>query len=164
MIDFLSGENLTMMGQVLLAALLGAVIGTERELSRKPAGIRTYALVSMGSCLFTVISIFAADMARVILDDPSAFSDVGRIAAQVVVGIGFIGAGLAISHGSKVRGITTAAGVWVAAAVGMAVGFRMYAAAVFTALLALLIFVLLWQVEVRLVKKYASEPPSEMDV
>lgn len=150
------------MGQILLAAFLGALVGAERELARKPAGIRTYALVSMGACLFTIISIFAGEFARNILNDSSAFTDIARIAAQVVVGIGFLGAGLAIFHGEKVRGLTTAAGVWVAAAIGMAVGFRMYSVAIFTTFVVLLIFVLLWKVEEFLIKKYASKPPGDV--
>lgn len=162
MSEFLGGENLILMGQLLLATFLGALVGVERELARKPAGVRTYALVSLGACLFTVISIFAGTFARNILNDPSAFTDIARIAAQVVVGIGFLGAGLAIFHGEKVNGLTTAAGVWVSAAIGMAVGFRMYFIAIFTALVVLLVFVALWKLEAVLVKKYASEPPGDI--
>ena len=156
-------ENLIMMGQILLAAFLGVLVGAERELARKPAGMRTYALVSMGACIFTIISIFAGRMSGMILGTPDdAFTDVSRIAAQVVVGIGFIGAGMAIFQGTKVRGLTTAAGVWVSAAIGMAIGFRMYSIAIFTTLVVLLIFVFLWQLEVRIVKRYASEPPEDV--
>lgn len=160
--DFFGGDNLQIMGQLLLAALLGATVGMERELARKSAGMRTYALVSMGSCLFSVISIFAGDMASVILNDPRVYADAARIAAQVVTGIGFIGAGLTIFHQAKVQGLTTAAGVWVSAAIGMAVGFRMYSIAVFAAIVTIFIFVILWQIESRFVKKFSNNPSEDL--
>ena len=99
--------------RLLLAAVLGAAIGLERELHDHPAGMRTHLLVSVGSATFTVLSLFA-------FVAPGA--DPGRIAAQVVSGIGFLGAGAILKYGATVRGLTTAASLWAVAAVGMAAG------------------------------------------
>ena len=99
--------------RLLLAAVLGAAIGLERELHDHPAGMRTHLLVSVGSATFTVLSMFAFAT-----DD----SDPGRIAAQIVSGIGFLGAGAILKYGATVRGLTTAASLWAVAAVGMAAG------------------------------------------
>lgn len=142
--------------QLGLAVFLGAAIGLERELSRKTAGLRTYALVSLGSAIFTIVSghlMDGNDLAGVINYDP------GRIASQIVTGIGFIGAGMIIFNQSKLQGITTAAGIWVTASIGMAVGFRFYAMAVLATILVLFIFVFLWLLEEWIVKKFASEAP-----
>lgn len=143
--------------QLGLAVLLGAVIGLERELARKTAGMRTYALVALGSAVFTIISghlMDSGELIGVINYDPS------RIAAQIITGIGFIGAGMIIFNQSKLQGITTAAGIWVTAAIGMAVGFKFYTMAVTATVLALFIFVFLWLLEDWIVKKFASEAPS----
>ncbi|OGY63790.1 MAG: hypothetical protein A3J53_01765 [Candidatus Harrisonbacteria bacterium RIFCSPHIGHO2_02_FULL_40_20] len=148
--DFLGGENLEIFGQLALAVLLGSLVGLERELARKKAGIRTFALVALGSCLFSIISKLAfKEFWGVPGFDPS------RIASQVVVGIGFIGAGSIIFYQSNVRGLTTAAGLWVSAAIGMAIGFKLYAIGIFAALLTILVLVLLWIFEVKIVKKTA---------
>jgi putative Mg2+ transporter-C (MgtC) family protein len=100
--------------RLLLAAVLGAVIGFEREIHDHPAGMRTHLLVSLGSAIFTVVSIFGFGDA--------AITDPSRVAAQIVTGIGFLGAGAIIKYGTSVRGLTTAASLWATAAVGMAVG------------------------------------------
>jgi len=99
--------------RLLIAAVLGAAIGIEREARDQPAGIRTHMLVSVGSATFTVLSIFA-------FAAPGA--DPGRVAAQIVSGIGFLGAGAIIKYGVNVRGLTTAASLWAVAGVGMAAG------------------------------------------
>ncbi|MBI2591758.1 MAG: MgtC/SapB family protein [Candidatus Brennerbacteria bacterium] len=153
---FFDSENLEIFFQLFLAASLGAFLGVERELARKTAGLRTYALVSMGSALFSIISTIAfKEFVGTTSFDPS------RIASQVVVGIGFIGAGLIVFHNSRIQGLTTAAGLWVAAAIGMAVGYKFYAIAVFTAFLTLFIFVVFWIVE-HYLKKW-SIAPSDYD-
>lgn len=113
--------------KMLLAIFLGGFIGMEREALGKPAGARTYALVAMGSTLFTLLAIGP-------LAQPSA-------AGQIIVGIGFIGAGLIIFHKQHVEGLTTAAGLWAVAALGMAIGLDWYAVA---AIAAILIFGLLY--------------------
>ena len=104
-----------MVFRLILAAALGALVGYERERLGKPAGIRTYGMVSLGASLFTVISLGGF-----------ASGDPARIAAQVVTGIGFIGAGAILHRGSKVQGLTTAASLWVAAALGVSVGVGMF--------------------------------------
>jgi len=148
--DFLGGENLEIFGQLLLAVVLGSLIGMERELAKKKAGMRTFALVALGSCLFSIISKLAfKEFWGVPGFDPS------RIASQVVVGIGFIGAGSIIFYQSNIRGLTTAAGLWVSAAIGMAIGFKLYAIGIFAALLTILVLVLLWIFEIKIVKKTA---------
>lgn len=154
-------ENLESFGQLLLSVLLGSIIGLERELARKKAGMRTFALVSLGACLFSIISKLAfREFWGVPGFDPS------RIASQIVVGIGFIGAGAIILRESiDVRGLTTAAGLWVSAAIGMAVGFQLYSIAVFTTLLTIGVLILMWILEFRLVRKIGSrsDEPSEID-
>ena len=108
--------ELDLVGRLLLAAVLGAVIGIEREVHDHPAGIRTHLLVSLGSALFTVLSIVGFPSADGTATDPS------RVAAQIVTGIGFLGAGAILKYGPTVRGLTTAASLWAAAGIGMAAG------------------------------------------
>ena len=102
--------------RLLVAAVLGAVIGVERELHDHPAGIRTHLLVALGSALFTVLSIVGFPSPVGVATDPS------RVAAQIVTGIGFLGAGAILKYGPTVRGLTTAASLWAAAGIGMAAG------------------------------------------
>lgn len=118
---------------LVLASLLGAAMGLQREVSGKSAGFRTYALVALGACAFTILSRTAFVPPMMGAFDPS------RIAAQVVVGIGFIGAGLIFVRGGHVEGLTTASGLWVAAAVGMSVGAAQYAIAIITTAIAFLL-------------------------
>lgn len=121
-LESLSGLNLEMIARLLLAVALGGLIGFEREITRRPAGLRTHMLVSLGSALFTIISItFAQDPAR--------------IAAAIVTGIGFLGAGSIIALRGHVQGITTAASIWVVASVGLGVGVGEYALSIIGAVL-----------------------------
>ena len=113
--------------RIFIAGLLGGAIGLEREYRAKEAGLRTHFLVGLGSGLFMILS--AHGFSDVALNEATRH-DVSRIAAQVVSGIGFIGAGCIIFQKHAVRGLTTAAGLWVAAAIGMAAGAGMYAVAV----------------------------------
>jgi putative Mg2+ transporter-C (MgtC) family protein len=117
-----AGDQLEIVARLLLAAALGALMGLERELRGMPAGVRTIALVTMGAALFT-------EMSGLI----SGGED--RIAAGIVTGIGFLGAGVIFREGYTVKGITTAATIWSAAAVGMAVGRELYLVAVLGALI-----------------------------
>ena len=122
----------TMVLRLLLAAALGAVIGIQREHAKKPAGLRTHILISLGACLFTVISIYAFS------------ADLARVAAGVVTGIGFIGGG-AIIRGSRegiIAGLTTAASIWMMAGIGLAVGVGFYLVAVVATIIALLILMI----------------------
>jgi putative Mg2+ transporter-C (MgtC) family protein len=102
--------------RLLLSAFLGALIGVEREIHDHPAGIRTHLLVALGSALFTVLSIVGFPSSGDVATDPS------RVAAQIVTGIGFLGAGAILKYGPTVRGLTTAASLWAAAGIGMAAG------------------------------------------
>jgi putative Mg2+ transporter-C (MgtC) family protein len=135
-----NNPELIIFGRLILAVILGALIGIERELLKKTAGIRTHALVSLGACLFTSISAFA-------FKEFGGAIDPSRIPSNIVVGIGFLGAGVIIFHQSKLQGITTAAGLWVAGAIGMAVGFGFNLVAIFTTFLTLLVFTLLGRFE-----------------
>ena len=112
--------------RLFAAGLLGGLIGLEREFRAKEAGVRTHFIVALGSALFMIISEFAFDGKQ---------HDAARVAAQVVSGIGFIGAGVIIFQRNVVRGITTAAGLWVAAAIGLACGDGMYPVAIAAAVL-----------------------------
>lgn len=120
---------------ILVAALLGGVIGLERGYRAKEAGFRTHFLVALGAALFMVLSAHGFEGALV---TENHRLDVSRIAAQVVSGIGFIGAGTIIFQRQMVHGLTTAAGLWVTAAIGMACGAGMYMLAAFTTLLVLI--------------------------
>ena len=106
--------------RILAAAGMGAVIGLERELRSKEAGIRTHFLVALGSALFMIISAYGFEGAQ------AGRFDVARVAAQVVTGIGFLGAGVIIFQKNSVHGLTTAAGLWVTAAIGLGCGGGMY--------------------------------------
>src|SRR5438270_7444577 len=144
------------LGRVALAAALGAVLGLERELRDREAGLRTHLLVSVGSALFTIVSAygfreFLTSGQSVVRADPT------RIAAQIVTGIGFLGAGAIIRQGLAIRGLTTAATLWVVAAIGLAAGAGYYSAAVVTTVLVL---VSLWPLRIlayRIFLRYRPE-------
>jgi putative Mg2+ transporter-C (MgtC) family protein len=124
--------------RLLLAALLGGIIGLERELRHKPSGLRTNMLISLGSALFTIISYqLAGDVG----------GDHTRIAAQIIPGIGFIGAGVVLRERGTIVGITSAATIFVMASVGMACGSGMPVTAIFTTLMLLVVLVLLGMAE-----------------
>lgn len=116
--------------KLLISMLLGGLIGLERELRDKPAGLRTHMLVSIGACLYTLISIHTFNF------DPA------RIASGIVTGIGFIGAGTIIADRGNIRGITTAASLWVVASIGLAVGVGSYLLAFITSVIVFLILFL----------------------
>ena len=121
--------------RVFIAAILGAIIGFEREYRAKEAGVRTHFLVAMGSALFMILSQYGfGDM----LGAPSISLDPSRIASQVVTGIGFIGAGTIIFQKHMIKGLTTAAGLWVTSAIGLACGAGMYLLATTATLLVLI--------------------------
>ena len=124
--------------RLLVATALGAVIGLDREYRTKAAGFRTHVLVALGSALFMIISVHGFD--DLPKDQMTLRMDPARIAAQVVTGIGFIGAGTIIFQKNGVKGLTTAAGLWVTAAVGMACGVGMYVLAIVSTLLVLICF------------------------
>ncbi len=126
--------------KLALACILGALIGLERESLNRPAGLRTYTLVCVGSTLAMIVSI---DIYMQYYQTVNA--DPGRIAAQVVSGIGFLGAGTIMREGASVRGLTTAAGLWVVACIGLAIGAGLYIPAVASTIL--ILFVLIYFVQ-----------------
>jgi putative Mg2+ transporter-C (MgtC) family protein len=126
-----------LMVRLLLAALLGAALGVEREIRRKPAGLRTNILIGLGSALFTVLS----------LDIGRAAATPDRIVAQVVTGIGFLGGGAILRGRSTVHGMTTAATIWVNAAIGVAAGAGEFAVALFGTAITLTVLIVLAPIE-----------------
>lgn len=134
--------------RLVAAGLMGGLIGLEREFRAKEAGVRTHFIVALGSALFMIISQYAFGTQQ---------HDAARVAAQVVSGIGFIGAGVIIFQKNSIRGITTAAGLWVAAAIGLACGAGMYALAAAASLLTILVLELM-----NLVNRYFSEKIAEL--
>ena len=125
--------------RIIVAAFLGGLIGLERDVHGRAAGLRTHLLVSLGSALFMVMSELVATHAVTLTNQGLArmFSDPGRIAAQIVTGIGFLGAGTIIKEGLTIRGLTTAACLWLVAAVGMAAGGGYLLIAISTTFIAL---------------------------
>lgn len=132
--------------KVLVAALLGAIIGLEREWSGKPAGLRTLILVCAGSALFTIVSYNVAELGL------AGSTDVSRIASNIVTGIGFIGAGIIFKGRNNVHGLTTAATIWMSAAIGMAVGTGDYDLAIAATIVVWFILVILQWGEIMLNK------------
>ena len=127
--------NVDFMLRLLVAGILGAIIGLDREYRAKEAGYRTHFLVSLGSALIMIVSQYGF---QEIIKENSVTLDPSRVAAQVVSGIGFIGAGTIILQKQIVRGLTTAAGIWATAGIGLAVGAGMYAICIATTVLTLI--------------------------
>lgn len=148
--------------RLLIAAAAGAAVGLERELREQPAGLRTHILVAVGACLFTLVSAFGFDDFAGRSAAVAVRADVTRIASQVVVGIGFLGGGTILRHGATIRGLTTAASLWVTAAVGLAVGVGFYLGAGVAAAIAVFSLAGLKPLERRLVRGLRQEeaPPS----
>ena len=138
--------------QIILAALLGGMIGFERDWHGHAAGLRTNILVAVGSCLFTILSIEGFPLR-------GAAQDTARIAAQIVSGVGFLGAGVLLQSRSGVRGLTTAATIWLVAAIGMAVGAGLYFLSIFTTLFSLIVLVFLHPVSTWLERRAQRKPP-----
>ena len=139
------GLDYTMIFQLLTAFILGGFLGLERERVGKVAGVRTFSLVSLSSALYVIVSQnINTSIIKLLQVDPTipatAYGlDPTRILGQIVLGIGFLGAGIIIHHGYEVIGLTTAASLWTAAAVGAAVGFGFYGLAILSVVLALII-------------------------
>jgi putative Mg2+ transporter-C (MgtC) family protein len=129
-------EALEIVFKLSLACILGGIVGLERESLNRPAGFRTYTVVCVGSALAMVVSI---DMFTQFYHHVNA--DQGRIAAQVISGIGFLGAGTIMKEGATIRGLTTAAGLWVVACIGLAAGAGMYMAAIVATFLILFVLI-----------------------
>ncbi|WP_298273313.1 MgtC/SapB family protein [Geobacter sp.] len=139
--------NVEIIIRLVLASLLGALIGLEREIHGRPAGFRTHLLVSLGACLFAASSIEFYRVYGNFSGSGPVGVDPSRIAAQVVPGIGFLGAGAIIREGASIRGLTTAACLWIAAAIGLACGAGLYAVSVVVTSISLATLLLLKKVE-----------------
>jgi putative Mg2+ transporter-C (MgtC) family protein len=144
--------------RVVLAGVLGGAIGAEREIREREAGLRTHMLVAVGAALFTIVSAYAWGDFEFSAGSGVTF-DPTRIAAQIVTGIGFLGAGAIIRQGLSIRGLTTAASLWVVAAIGMASGAGYYSAAVITTVLVL---VSLWPLRILAFRIFERIRPGEL--
>lgn len=128
--------------RLVLSVFLSGLIGLERQFHRRTAGLRTHILVCLGSCLIMLTSLYVFDIYK-----DKVPLDPARIAAGVITGIGFLGAGTIIREREGIRGLTTAASLWVVAGIGLAVGVGFYKAGIFTAILALVVLLFLRYVE-----------------
>lgn len=142
------------LGRLTLAAVMGGIVGAEREISGHPAGLRTNILISVSACLFTILSIRAFPL-------KGAAQDTARVAAQVVTGVGFLGAGAVLQTRRSVFGLTTAATIWLVAAVGMALATDQYLLGVLTTLLTTGILVLLAPLSDRLAELAERRNPPD---
>lgn len=138
-------NNVELVLRLILAAIIGGFIGIEREVSNRPAGLRTHILVTVGSALITLVS-----------KDAFIGGDPARIAAQIVTGIGFLGAGTIIKTGNSIKGLTTAASLWISAGIGMAIGSGYYLGGLVTAGIVLLTLINIGGFERRLIKRTYS--------
>ena len=142
-LTILSAEPWNLFIRILVAAILGGVLGIERDIHGRQAGLRTHILVSVGSALFFILSTHIATFNVIVPDGFMKVTDPGRIAAQIVTGIGFLGAGVILKEGFTVVGLTTAACLWISAAIGMTAGAGLYSIAISTTILSLFSLVLL---------------------
>jgi len=141
--------------RLTVAIFLTALFGIERELTGKVAGLRTHILVSAGACVFTLLSLYGFRMH--VTDGLVGVNDPARIGAQIITGIGFIGAGTIMRNGSNILGITTASTLWMAAAIGMACGCGLFSISVFATLLTLFVLILIRQFEKRFLSDYLKK-------
>jgi len=151
----LANTEVQMLLRLLLATFLGGVVGIERGKGDRPAGLRTHVLVCAGSALFMLVSIFGfgdTTPVHTTADDLGVRRDSARIAAQVVSGIGFLGAGTIIHEGLSIKGLTTAASMWMVSAIGLAVGAGMYVLSIGATILTLIVLTLLhkWEKQIGL--------------
>ncbi len=141
-VNFIGNQETEILIRLTVAMFLGMILGIERVAAHKVAGMRTYALVSLGSALFVVISeIIGRESVGTMNFDPI------RMASQIVVGIGFLGTGLIIFTDSKVIGLTTAAGLWMAGGIGISAGYGMYFLAVSATVMTMFVFTVMWIIE-----------------
>ncbi len=148
--------------RLVLALLLGSIVGMEREYTQQSAGLRTHILVCLGSAVFTIVSI--TDMGHglsFVNADPNVtyrlVRDPARIAAQIVPGIGFIGGGAVLRHGASIRGLTTAASLWMMASIGMLLGIGSYQLAIVATLFSFLVLFIIGGLERTMFKKYLKK-------
>jgi putative Mg2+ transporter-C (MgtC) family protein len=144
--NFLSPQWIDLYIRLIVAMLLGLLIGTERVIAHKTAGMRTYTLVSMGAALFVVISTMIGTLY------PGVSFNGAYIPAAIITGVGFIGSGLMVWQHQHLLGITSAASLWISAGIGIACGFGLYPLAIVATILVLFVFIVLWFMEQRLKK------------
>jgi putative Mg2+ transporter-C (MgtC) family protein len=142
--------------RLALAMVVGAVLGVERERLDRPAGLRTYMLVVEGACLFMICAILLAEQ----IVRAGGVSDPGRIASTVVQGIGFIAAGVILTTGREVIGLTTAAGLWVATALGLLIGAGFYVIAIVAAAATVVALIVLRHVELEFMNSKSKQDPN----
>jgi len=150
------GYYINILIKIVIAVVLGFAIGFEREITSKIAGLRTHILVCVGSCVFTILSVMifptiSAD------GNPVAYGDPARIAAQILTGIGFIGAGTVLRHGSSVFGLTTAATLWTTASIGMAVGCGSLILAAIATVVTLFVLILVRKLETGFLRQFTQK-------
>jgi putative Mg2+ transporter-C (MgtC) family protein len=145
--------------QLVLAMVLGGLVGLEREFLRKEAGLRTFILVCLGATLFTVISLKFSESS---LGKIGIEYDPTRIIGQIVLGIGFLCAGLIIFRGAKIEGLTTAAALWITAAIGATIGVGFYFLAIFVTFLTILVLSGLRLIEEKLLKTKGQKESHEI--
>ena len=142
---------------LICSVILGFSLGLERELTNKQAGLRTHIFVCLGACVFTLLSIYGfptfAIGDNVILEQATGIRDTSRVAAQIVTGIGFIGAGTVMKNGASVHGLTTASTLWIAAAIGMACGAGHFDIAICTTVLSVLVLISIKWIEKNILAK-----------
>lgn len=143
--DFVNSLSVTIAVKLILAMICGGAIGFERELNRKPAGLRTNLLICFGAALYMIVSRH--------ISGGAAFTDPARLAAQVVAGIGFLGAGVILQSRGSISGLTTAATIFVVGAVGIAIGEGQFSLAIFSTILIILVLVVLRRVERQILKR-----------
>lgn len=136
--------------QLVAALFLGGLIGLEREHKGKEAGLQTYTLVTLGSCLFTILSF---EIFKFFIGQPGVSFDPSHIILAVATGIGFIGGGVIVHREFRTEGLTTAAGLWTAAAIGVAIGLKLFLVAFLGALFTIFILVVYGEIEKRFLNK-----------
>lgn len=149
--NYISSGEILISLQLVVAIALGMLLGAERKMAGKTAGMRTHALVAMASTLYTSLAVMYA-----VSSEGFGISDPFRVIAGIVSGIGFIGAGIIMFKDSTAKGVTTAAGLWVTAAVGVTLGLGYYALAVIATFLTLFVFRVLWGIETRMKSAWDS--------
>ncbi|MFH1769402.1 MAG: MgtC/SapB family protein [Parcubacteria group bacterium] len=151
-------ETIEIIKQLLLALILGGVVGYERERSHKTAGMRTHALIALGAALLTMLSVYG------FTDVPNAeYADPTRIMSNIVVGIGFIGGGVILKRGSHVRGITTAATLFTVAIIGITVGLLFNVIAIATTVIVYLVLSFMWRLERKMdTSRHYGDTPEEI--
>ncbi len=136
--------------QLLLAVLLGSLIGLERTLAHRIAGFKTFAMISLGACAFTVIGNYIIET---FAGKPGLMIDPTHLAFPIITGVGFLAGGIIVFNKDQIHGLTTGAGLWVSAAVGLAVGLHLFMIATFITLLVLIIFGVFWKFEQKIVER-----------